>query len=142
MKVCRPFIGRHCLSEVSMNPRILLSLPLAAIALSLVPLAAAQAPLVGDAVRGKSLFDDRCIKCHKGSTMGPPYTGLFGKRAGTVKGFEYSDALQKAGVDWGPETLEKWLANPDAFVPGNLMGLRVRNPQDRADLIAYLKTRN
>jgi cytochrome c len=74
--------------------------------------------------------------------MGPPYTGLMGRRAGTVKGFEYSDALQKAGIDWSPEALEKWLANPDAFVPGNLMGLRVRNPQDRADLIAYLKTRN
>jgi cytochrome c len=125
-----------------MNPRILLGLPLAAIALSLAPIAVAQAPLAGDAARGKSLFDKRCTKCHKDSTMGPPYTGLFGKRAGTVKGFEYSDALQKASIDWGPETLEKWLADPDAFVPGNLMGLRVRNPQDRADLIAYLKTRN
>jgi len=125
-----------------MNARILLALPLAAMVLSLVPVAVAQSPLTGDVARGKSLFDDRCTKCHKASTMGPPYTGLFGKRAGTVKGFEYSDALQKAGVDWGPETLEKWLANPDAFVPGNLMGLRVRNPQDRADLIAYLKTRN
>ena len=125
-----------------MNPRILFSSTLAAMALSLVTAAVAQAPLVGDAARGKSLFDDRCTKCHKDSTMGPPYTGLFGKRAGTVKGFEYSEALQKAGIDWGPETLEKWLANPDAFVPGNLMGLRVRNPRDRADLIAYLKTRN
>jgi cytochrome c len=125
-----------------MNPRNLVSLTLAAMALSLVTVAVAQAPLVGDPARGKSLFDNRCTKCHKDSTMGPPYTGLFGKRAGTVKGFEYSDALQKAGIDWGPETLDKWLANPDAFVPGNLMGLRVRNPQDRADIIAYLKTRN
>lgn len=125
-----------------MDARTRFALPIVALAVSLATIAVAQAPLAGDVARGKSLFDKRCTKCHVESTMGPPYTGLFGRRAGTVKGFPYSDALQKAGIDWGPETLEKWLANPDAFVPGNLMGFRVRDPQERADLIAYLKTRN
>ena len=125
-----------------MNSRKRIGLPLAAAALSLATIALAQSPLVGDPVRGKSQFDRRCTKCHEDSTMGPPYTGLFGRRAGTVKGFDYSEALQNAKVDWGPATLDKWLTNPDAFVPGNLMGYRVRDPQDRADIIAYLATRN
>ena len=101
----------------------------------------AQAPLAGDAERGSKLFSQRCTTCHVNSEMGPKYRGLIGRKAGTVPGFDYSRALQEKGVVWSEETLERWLSNPDAFVPGNLMGFRIRDPQDRADIIAYLKTR-
>ena len=101
----------------------------------------AQSPLVGDAARGKGLFDKRCTTCHVNTEMGPHYRGLIGRKAGTVPGFDYSRALQEKGVVWSEEALDRWLTNPDAFVPGNLMGFRIRDPQERADIIAYLKTR-
>ncbi len=101
----------------------------------------AQSPLVGDASRGKGLFDKRCTTCHVNSDMGPKYRGLFGRKAGTVAGFDYSKALQEKGIVWTEELIDQWLTNPDKLVPGNLMGFRVRDPQERADIIAYLKTR-
>lgn len=114
---------------------------IAALAATLAASAFAQAPLVGDASRGEGLFSKRCTICHVNSEMGPKYRGLIGRKAGTVPGFDYSRALQEKGVVWSEETLERWLTNPDAFVPGNLMGFRVRDAQERADIIAYLKTR-
>lgn len=114
--------------------------PTLVVALLLAPAAFSQSP-VGDADRGKSYFDRRCIKCHVKEGMGPPYVGVVGRTAGTVPGFDYSDALKKSGIVWNEETLEKWLENPDKLVPGNLMGLKIRDPQLRADLVAYLKTR-
>ncbi len=113
---------------------------LAVASIALVSLA--QDRPAGDASRGKDIFGAKCAKCHGRTDRGPPYTGLFGRRAGTVRGFEYSDALQRAGVVWSEETLERWLRNPDEMVPGNLMATRVKSAQDRADLIAYLRQRN
>lgn len=114
---------------------------LAALAATVAAPAFAQAPLAGDPERGSKLFSQRCTTCHVNSEMGPKYRGLIGRKAGTVPGFDYSRALQEKGVVWSEETLERWLSNPDAFVPGNLMGFRIRDPQERADIIAYLKTR-
>jgi cytochrome c len=123
-----------------MNSRTRLTF-IAALAAAACSAALAQAPLVGDASRGKSLFDKRCTTCHVNTEMGPHYRGLIGRKAGTVPGFDYSRALQEKGVVWSEEALDRWLTNPDAFVPGNLMGFRIRDPQERADIIAYLKTR-
>ena len=128
-----------------MEPRNGLTLSMAALvalAASLATIAMAQAPLAGDVSRGKSLFDKRCTTCHVNSDMGPKYRGLIGRKAGTVAGFDYSKALQGAGIVWSEELIDRWLTNPDKLVPGNLMGFRVREPQERADIIAYLKTRN
>jgi cytochrome c len=72
--------------------------------------------------------------------MGPKYRGLFGRKSGTVPGFDYSTALQEKGLVWSEELLDQWLTNPDKLVPGNLMGFRVRSAQERADIIAYLKS--
>ncbi|MBK8321233.1 MAG: c-type cytochrome [Betaproteobacteria bacterium] len=120
-------------------PRLrLLSLAFAAL---LAPVALAQSPVAGDPARGKDYFERRCIKCHVKEGMGPPYVGIVGRKAGTVPGFDYSDALKASGLSWTEENLDKWLENPDVLVPGNLMGLKIRNPQLRADLVAYLKTR-
>ena len=100
-----------------------------------------QAAGEGDAVRGKEVFEKRCTGCH---TMtqdreGPRLQGVYGRVSGTVAGFTYSDALKKAHVVWDDASLEKWLVDPDTFVPGNNMDFLVARPQERKDLIAYLK---
>ena len=64
---------------------------------------------------------------------------VFGRTAGSVKDFEYSEALKKSQLVWDEQTLEKWLSNPDEFVPGNNMGFRMAKPQERQDLIRFLR---
>ncbi len=96
----------------------------------------------GDAARGRKLWDQRCGTCHERSAMGPPYKKIYGERAGRVSGFVYTEALEGSNVTWTEENLDKWIENPDRFIPGNRMGFKTRNPADRADIIAYLKTRS
>lgn len=124
-----------------MDARISLAVSLAGLMAAAALTATAQDRLVGDVSRGRSAFDKRCTTCHVNSDMGPKYRGLFGRKAGTVAGFDYSKALQDKGIVWNEELIDQWLTNPDKLVPGNLMGFRVRDPQERADIIAYLKTR-
>ena len=86
----------------------------------------------------------RCSACHAlvegQNRVGPSLYGLFGRTAGTVEGFRYSPANANSGVVWSAETLEPYLENPRTFMPGNRMAFAgVRNPQDRADLIAFLR---
>jgi cytochrome c2 len=108
--------------------------------------AASAAPAAGDAARGKTLFDQRCMVCHnadKGGPngVGPALWGVYGDKAANVPGFNFSDKLKASNLTWTPETLDKWLANPQALVPGTKMAIAPNNPGDRADLIAFLKTR-
>ena len=124
-----------------MDARIRLAVSIALLALLAAPVMAGDMP-PGDVSRGESLFGKRCTICHVNSDMGPKYRGLIGRRAGTVAGFDYSQALQSKGIVWSEELIDQWLTNPDKLVPGNLMGFRVRDAQERADIIAYLKTRN
>jgi cytochrome c len=100
-----------------------------------------QAASDGDAARGKDVFEKRCTGCHAMAQdrEGPRLQGVYGRVSGTVAGFPYSDALKKAHVVWDDGSLEKWLADPDAFLPGNNMDFLVTKPQERKDLIAYFK---
>ena len=66
-------------------------------------------------------------------------SALFGRRAGSIKDYDYSPALKKAGIEWSERTLDAWLADPEKTVPGQKMGYRVEDGKDRADLIAYLR---
>ena len=95
----------------------------------------------GDPARGKALFEKRCTGCHAliQNREGPQLQGVYGRTSGTVTGFAYSAALKKAQIAWDEKSLEKWLTDPDAFVPGNDMDFLVSKPQDRQDLISYLK---
>jgi cytochrome c len=72
---------------------------------------------------------------------GPSLAGVFGQKAGTAKGFRrYSDALKSAEISWDEHTLDAWLADPKALVPGNLMSFPgIPDPASRRDLIAYLR---
>lgn len=106
-------------------------------------LAALSAPaFAGDPVRGQELYESRCIACHSpdANRVGPLHRGVVGRLSGSVPGFSYSKALRQAQVTWDARNLDQWLANPQALVPGQRMNLRVNDPGDRADLIAYLAT--
>lgn len=101
-------------------------------------------PVQGDAERGNLAFAP-CRTCHYpekgyGHHNGPSLWNLFGRKAGSVPGFAYySDELKNAGFAWTPELLEHWLANPRRFLPGSNMVVFETTPQQRADLIEYLK---
>ncbi|HEY2000751.1 MAG TPA: heme-binding domain-containing protein [Acidobacteriaceae bacterium] len=95
----------------------------------------------GDALRGREIFERRCTGCHamEQDREGPRLRGVFGRTSGAVAGFDYSPALKKAQVVWNETTLEQWLADPDTLVPGNNMEFHVAKPQERRDLIRFLK---
>jgi|SRR5690349_4245379 cytochrome c len=109
-------------------------------------LVAAQATLgAGDAKRGAQLFR-QCMACHsveEGEHMtGPSLAHVWHRKAGTVEGFtRYSDALKHANVTWDEATLDKWLADPQRFIPGTSMTFAgLKQPRERQDLAAYLES--
>jgi cytochrome c len=97
--------------------------------------------MAGDAARGKLVFERRCTGCHAmdGDREGPRLAGVYGRRAGSVPGFEYSAGLKNSGVTWNEATLEKWLTDPDQIAPDTKMDFHVPKSQERADLIAYFQ---
>ena len=101
---------------------------------------AAACMAAGDAARGEKIYVS-CSDCHSldENEMGPKHRNVVGRKAGAVPDFGYSDALKKSGLTWNEQTLERWLANPQALVPGAKMFFSLRDAQDRADVIAYLK---
>ena len=106
--------------------------------------AAAHAWASPDAVRGEQVYA-RCLACHALAVdrVGPRHCGLFGRLAGSVPGFAYSEALKKSKIVWNDKTLDRFLAKPLAMVPGTAMTYDgVPDAAERADLIAYLKHAN
>lgn len=99
------------------------------------------APLVGNAVKGDTLYQNRCTVCHSLDTnrIGPMHRGVVGRKVASVAGFTYSKPLRAQKFIWTEKNLDIWLTNPIAMVPGTAMFVRVPMAQDRADLIAYLK---
>lgn len=110
----------------------------------LIPFMVTQGSAVAadsNATRGEKIYQ-RCAACHSldRNRSGPKHCGVFGRRAGSVPGFSYSSAMTKSGIVWDEASLDRFLANPLKAVPGTRMGYAgVRDPQERADLIAYLK---
>jgi cytochrome c len=101
----------------------------------------------GDAANGKELFmANGCPACHSVTKddemkVGPNLVGVVGRKAGTTKSLlGPSDNLKKYGVIWSAETLNEFLTNPSAKVPGTAMAGILTDPQQRADVIAYLAT--
>ncbi len=113
----------------------------AAVAALCLPLAALAA---GDASRGAQMFR-ACAACHTLTAgehrTGPSLAGMYGRKAGTAEGFQrYSDALRNSGLVWDARTLDGWLRDPAALLPGNAMAFRgLPEARDRDDLIAYLR---
>lgn len=100
--------------------------------------------VTADADKGKTQFL-QCRACHSveaggANKVGPNLHGIFGRKAGLAPGFNYSDELKKSDIVWTPETLDRWLERPSELVPGNhMVFVGIHNPQDRANLIAYLE---
>lgn len=109
--------------------------------LALLLAAAATPALAGDPARGEQLYESRCIACHSldANRVGPMHRGVYGRKAGSVPGFAYSPALTASSVVWTADTLDRWLTDPQSLIPGQRMNFRVALPDDRADIIAYLK---
>ena len=96
----------------------------------------------GNVITGKEIYDARCSACHSvdDNRVGPMHMGVFGRKAGSVKSYRYSDALGKSKIIWSRETLTAWLTNPEALIPGQRMGYAMDNAQDRENVVAYLAT--
>lgn len=101
-----------------------------------------QSPTHADATRGKTLYEDRCVGCHSvnSNRVGPAHKGVVGRKAGGVKDFDYSPALQTSKIVWDVALLQQWLSNPEALIPGQRMGYSVDEAKDRLDLAEYLAT--
>jgi cytochrome c len=97
----------------------------------------------GDPKAGEIVFN-KCKACHDSGTtnkVGPYLAGVYGRVAGTVPGFSYSDAIIDYGKAWKAGNLDQFLEDPIGFIPGNTMAFAgLPSAQDRADVIAYLKT--
>lgn len=97
----------------------------------------------GDATRGRELYAKECATCHSLSAStenAPMHCGLFGRKAGTVPGFPYSEAMRSSGLAWDEQTLDEFLEAPYRALPGTIMGFPgFSQAADRADVIAYLK---
>jgi cytochrome c len=104
-------------------------------------IAAAAPTAAADAVHGKELYESRCGGCHSldANRIGPAHRGVYGRTAGTAPNFNYSTAVKDSGVVWEKQTLDAWLTNPQALIPGQRMNFRVASAADRADIIAYLR---
>lgn len=126
----------HCLPP---RAALTLSLPLFAAALSAF---FANAALAQDAQRGLAIYQSKCIACHsvEEHRVGPAHAGVMGRRAGSAKGYDYSEALAKSKLVWTTSTLSAWLANPEQVIPGQRMGYSLSLAQERADVVAYLAT--
>ena len=101
--------------------------------------AAAPDKPAGDPAHGKTLYQV-CMGCHSldEDDVGPRHRGVVGRTAGSVTGYAYSPALKSSHIVWDRDSLDRWLTNPQALVPGAKMFFAMPNPQDRADVIAYL----
>ena len=115
-----------------------------AIALAFVELmiASGAARANGSAAHGEQLYEG-CEDCHSLDTndVGPKHRGVFGRKAGSIADYSYSAGLKTSGIVWDETTLDQWLADPQKFVSGAKMFYHLENPQDRADVIQYLKER-
>jgi cytochrome c len=108
--------------------------------MTLLPLAAARAD--GDPARGEARFQE-CAACHRldagANEVGPSLHGIFMRKAGELADFRYSPAMKRSGIVWTAQTIEQYVADPQAMIPANRMPYAgMAKAADRADLIAYL----
>ena len=105
---------------------------------SVLPLAAPAQ----DVARGQQIVESRCFACHSldSNRVGPALRGVVGRHAGRAPDFDYSPALAAATHTWDAAGIQRWLTNPEALIPGQVMNFRLESPQEREDVVAYLST--
>ncbi len=109
------------------------------------PAPAKAAAPKGDAVAGKTYFDQQCALCHSAKAgqegAAPSLFKVYGRKAASDAGFPaYSKALKASNLSWTSANLDKWLAGPTTLVPGANMPINVGAAADRKNLVAYLAT--
>ncbi|MFC7472819.1 c-type cytochrome [Dankookia sp. GCM10030260] len=126
--------------------------PAAAAAAPAAAPAAAEVPKIGplmaaaDPEKGGALFRRQCAVCHTAneggkSGVGPNLYDVVGKPHGHLEGFNYSAVLKGKPGPWNYEELSAWLLAPAQYAPGTRMGfVGLKNPEDRANVIAYLRS--
>ncbi|WP_407159485.1 c-type cytochrome [Bradyrhizobium sp. STM 3557] len=98
-----------------------------------------------DAAAGEKVFAV-CKACHQvgdsaKNAVGPVLNGLFGRKSGSVEGYNYSDANKKSGITWDEATFSEYIKDPKAKIPGTKMAFAgIKDEQKIKDLIAYLHT--
>ncbi|MGH7287212.1 MAG: c-type cytochrome [Myxococcota bacterium] len=106
-----------------------------------VGLAGAGSPAPSEVAAGEQIYE-RCAACHSldRDRVGPRHCGIFGRRAGGVPGFVYSEAMGASGIVWNRRTLDAFIADPLKTVPGTFMGYAgIQDPEERAQLLAFLE---
>jgi cytochrome c len=113
-----------------------------AAALTAGMLACGAARAAGDVAHGEKLFQG-CQDCHSidANDVGPKLKGVVGRKGGSAPDYAYSAALKNSDIIWTEANLDRWLADPQKLVPGVKMFYHLDNPQDRADVIEFLKER-
>jgi cytochrome c len=91
---------------------------------------------------GKDLFMRRCSGCHALDLTkeGPPLRDVFGRTAGSVPGFAYSETLKRIGIRWDQASLDRWLSDPNAMAPDTDMAFRLADHEERKAVVAYLRS--
>jgi cytochrome c len=101
-----------------------------------------------DAEKGRQYFERKCAQCHDGQkegghSKGPHLWNWYGRKAGSISGFEFSEGMLGSGHSWDFATLNYYLTRTDRAVPGVAMNFRgIRQDDKRAQLLAYLRTLN
>jgi cytochrome c len=126
-----------------------MSIALTCLAVFVVAMAAITTPEVvsvnaaneGNPIRGKDLFENRCGGCHSldADKEGPRLRNVYGRKAGSIASFKYSDALRGAQFKWDQASLDRWLTSTESVVPDNDMDFHVPKADERADIIEYLR---
>ena len=114
------------------------------VAAGLVALASSAALAEGDPEQGAKVFN-KCKACHvaneEKNRVGPHLVGIVGRPAASVADYKYSAAMAESGIVWDEEILDQYLASPKDVVPGGKMAFAgLRKEEERADVIAYLKS--
>lgn len=131
-----------CGEQISSAPAASASMPVAAGAVAAEDINVLLA--TADPAKGQIVFL-QCRACHSleaagPSKVGPNLHGVIGRKAGLAPGFAYSDAITASGVVWSADTLDKFLIRPSDFITGTRMVfVGLRKPEDRANVIAYLR---
>ena len=86
----------------------------------------------------------RCKNCHsfdkKTNKVGPYLVSVLGRKAGTVPGYEYSDAMKRYGREWSPQSIEQFLEDPNQTVAGTKMTISPVTPEQARDVVAYIRS--
>ncbi len=106
---------------------------------------AALAHADGDAAAGEAIFKKTCAVCHTTdegkNKIGPSLHGVVGRHSASLSDYSYSDAMKKADKTWDDQTLDTYLTNPRALVPGTKMiFVGLKSEEDRQNVIAYLES--